>query len=452
MYFPVEKKQGNAKYLFQPGDVVRFKICEKKNYSKVFLLKDFEVEEETTSVIIFLDKWEMKFGEMINKPTDYYYEVELNPDTYPDTFIGHNENGPAIFKLFPETKDVVEGEIPDPEENSAVSRMVVHFVHEYLGDKAEEIVHEILKEQYLETIVNEILKEEYMETIVTEVMNSSVMVVCVEGRTASHSASQINEHLSEGGVAVLKLSGGEYAHTWAVRPDSVIFSYVAVDGGGISNTLYTIGEDMVCTETDNTAGISGGGLGLLTVTVNDSVEPWQASHTAAQIIAHMEKGGTVILKQKSGNTASFAHLYGEFYGSVMFFDVNTSDNSTDMSLYTVHSTGEVTAEVFTMNSADASEALTTAQAAKRIADEVANQLKSVVKTVNGATPDAFGNVTVEVPSGEALPEVTKIDFSQFEAGVFKETVDGVEITHNVTFDDSGRPVLIDDLQIVWGAV
>lgn len=170
VYFPVEKKVGDAKYLFQAGDIVRIKICEKKNYSKVFLLKDFVVEESTTSVNIFLSKWEMKFGPIIHKATDYWYEVELNPDTYPDTFIGHNENGPAIFKLFPEAKDVVEGEIPDPEENAAVSRMVVHFVNEYLGDKAETIIQEILKEEHLETIVNGLIKEEHIETIVQEIL------------------------------------------------------------------------------------------------------------------------------------------------------------------------------------------------------------------------------------------------------------------------------------------
>ena len=142
VYFPVEKKQGDAKYKFQPGDVVRFKIFEKKNYSKVVLMKDFLVEAESTSVNIFLDKNSMKFGGIINKPVDYWYEVELNPDTLPDTFIGYNADGPAVFKLFPEAKDVVDGEIPDPEENSAVSRMVVTFVNEYLGKNAETMIVE----------------------------------------------------------------------------------------------------------------------------------------------------------------------------------------------------------------------------------------------------------------------------------------------------------------------
>ena len=146
VYFPVEKKVGDTKYKFQPGDIVRFKICEKKNYSRVVLMKDFLVEAEATSVNIFLDKFETKFGEIINKPVDYWYEVELNPDTFPDTFIGYSENGPMVFKLLPEAKDVVEGDIPDPEENSAVSRMVVTFVNEYMGENVESIVSKLITE------------------------------------------------------------------------------------------------------------------------------------------------------------------------------------------------------------------------------------------------------------------------------------------------------------------
>ena len=204
VYFPVEKRSGTGKYLFQPGDIIRIKICEKKNYSKVFLLKDFDVEEETTSVNIFLDKREMKFGELINKPTDYWYEVELNPDTYPDTFIGHNEDGPAVFKLFPEAKDVVEGEIPDPEENAAVSRMVVHFVHEYLGDHADTIIQEILKEEKMETIVQEILRESHFDSIVQEILKQENLETIVQEILKQESMETIvQEILKDGNMEII---------------------------------------------------------------------------------------------------------------------------------------------------------------------------------------------------------------------------------------------------------
>ena len=204
VYFPVEKKVGNTNYQFQPEDVVRIKICAKKDYSKVYLMKDFLVEEATTSVNIFLDKWEMKFGELINKPTDYWYEVELNPDTYPDTFIGHNENGPMVFKLFPETKDVVEGEIPDPEENSAVQRMVVTFVTEYLGSQVETVIKELLEKESIEIITNEILKEENLEKIIQEIiLEENVETIVQEILQQDHLQTIVQEIIKEENIGTI---------------------------------------------------------------------------------------------------------------------------------------------------------------------------------------------------------------------------------------------------------
>lgn len=44
---------------------------------------------------------------MVNKPTDFWYEVELNPDTAPQTIIGYDkETGAKIFRLYPEGGDM----------------------------------------------------------------------------------------------------------------------------------------------------------------------------------------------------------------------------------------------------------------------------------------------------------------------------------------------------------
>ena len=93
-------------YTFRPGDVVRLKVFGKKNCANVVLQKSVKVTEETTQVGIFLDGNDTKFGDVISKPTDYWYEIELNPDTKPQTIIGYDEEGAKIFKLFPEGKDV----------------------------------------------------------------------------------------------------------------------------------------------------------------------------------------------------------------------------------------------------------------------------------------------------------------------------------------------------------
>jgi hypothetical protein len=70
------------------------------------LQKDFLVPEATEKVEVFLSKNETKIGEVISKPTDYWYEIELNPDTDPQTIIGYDEDGAKVFKLFPEGEDV----------------------------------------------------------------------------------------------------------------------------------------------------------------------------------------------------------------------------------------------------------------------------------------------------------------------------------------------------------
>lgn len=93
---------GEAEYTFKEGDVVRFKVFAKKNCEEVVLKKDITITEETSRAQISLDSDETKIGDVISKPTDYWYEVELNPDTYPQTIIGYDENGAKLFTLYPE--------------------------------------------------------------------------------------------------------------------------------------------------------------------------------------------------------------------------------------------------------------------------------------------------------------------------------------------------------------
>lgn len=89
-------------YLFKNGDIVRFSIFEKGRYDNLVLRRDVEVTTETKFVSINLSGNDTKIGELINKPKQYWYEVELNPDTAPQTIIGYDNNGPKILTLFPE--------------------------------------------------------------------------------------------------------------------------------------------------------------------------------------------------------------------------------------------------------------------------------------------------------------------------------------------------------------
>lgn len=439
VYFPVEKKVGDAKYLFQAGDIVRIKICEKKNYSKVFLLKDFVVEESTTSVNIFLSKWEMKFGPIIHKATDYWYEVELNPDTYPDTFIGHNENGPAIFKLFPEAKDVVEGEIPDPEENAAVSRMVVHFVNEYLGDKAETIIQEILKEEHLETIVNGLIKEEHIETIVREIINDGTIETIVQEIVKTENVGTIvqeivkTENVETIVQEIVKPGNVETIVQEIIRPgnvetivkeilqpehtETIVQEIIKEENIGTivqeiikEENIETIIQEITKPEHIQTIveQVKEEVPGQLTVTVDWRTDT--ASHSASEINAHIAKGGSVVLAknnfQDNDNNVFYQPIYLRTPTKVYFHAFDMAEDTIWQTVYSIDDNKAFNEDTITFE--------------------------------GGGSGSGSGG------------EVSQIDFSNFENGSFTETVDGEVITHPVTFDEQGRPVTIDDAVIVWG--
>lgn len=100
--FSVSADFNGEPYEFRPDDIVRFKVFAKKDCADVVLKKDIKVTEPTNAVEMSLDREDTKIGEVINKPTDYWYEVELNPDTKPQTIIGYDDDGAKVFKLFPE--------------------------------------------------------------------------------------------------------------------------------------------------------------------------------------------------------------------------------------------------------------------------------------------------------------------------------------------------------------
>lgn len=116
LFFTVSATDENgSSYKFKPDDVVRFSVCEKKACENVVIQKDFVVTEETEEVNILLTEDETKVGKVISKPKDYWYEVELNPFTNPQTIIGYDEEGPRVFRLFPEGDDIIEDDIPEEE-------------------------------------------------------------------------------------------------------------------------------------------------------------------------------------------------------------------------------------------------------------------------------------------------------------------------------------------------
>lgn len=96
------KNEDGTDYTFETGDVLRLGVFVAKDYSKIVLEKDVEVIENTTNVELSLQSEDTTIGDIINKPVSYWYEIQLNPDTEPQTIIGHDEKGAKIFMLYPE--------------------------------------------------------------------------------------------------------------------------------------------------------------------------------------------------------------------------------------------------------------------------------------------------------------------------------------------------------------
>ena len=116
VFFALQADDNGKNYKFQPGEVVRIKVYAKKDATNVVLQKDFPVTKVTENVDIFLTKEETKIGEIISKPRDYWYEIELDPNGDPQTVVGYDEDGPKLFKLFPEGDDAEDYTPPAPEE------------------------------------------------------------------------------------------------------------------------------------------------------------------------------------------------------------------------------------------------------------------------------------------------------------------------------------------------
>lgn len=111
--FTVTATEDGSAHQFQAGDVLRIKVFEKKACENVVLQKDFAVESASASVDITLTEKDTRIGGIISKPKVYWYEVELNPFDNPQTIIGYDDDGAKVFMLFPEGRDLEDGDIEE---------------------------------------------------------------------------------------------------------------------------------------------------------------------------------------------------------------------------------------------------------------------------------------------------------------------------------------------------
>ena len=131
--------EGEKLYVFQPGEVVRLKIFKKNACEEVVLQKDFPIEEEIESVSLILTEDDTRIGEVISKPVDYWYEIELNPDTEPQTIVGYDEDGAKIFRLYPEGRDISNDELTE-EETETLRKILTEFKENEIPSITQEYV------------------------------------------------------------------------------------------------------------------------------------------------------------------------------------------------------------------------------------------------------------------------------------------------------------------------
>ncbi len=147
--------ENGAPYTFTETDIIEIKVYGKKNCDNVVLQKRFSASEGATRIDVLLTSAETKIGEIINKPTDYWYSVTLNPDTNPQTIIGYDdESGTKIFRLYPEggdiPEDITEEDIPvvdsllsatsdRPVQNQAITRGLTNLRTELLTEMSEQM-------------------------------------------------------------------------------------------------------------------------------------------------------------------------------------------------------------------------------------------------------------------------------------------------------------------------
>lgn len=91
-------------YTFQDGDTIVFSVYNKgKMTEDAVLLKEITVSGSQSSIEINCTSEETKLGDLINKPVEYWYEIELNDE---HTVIGYDDDGAKILMLFPEGSKV----------------------------------------------------------------------------------------------------------------------------------------------------------------------------------------------------------------------------------------------------------------------------------------------------------------------------------------------------------
>ena len=91
-------------YTFKRDDIIRLNITKEGRENMIVMSIDTRIEDDTNEASIFIASSNSTIGPVINKPVNYWYDIELNPDTsLAQMLLGYDDNGPKIFRLYPES-------------------------------------------------------------------------------------------------------------------------------------------------------------------------------------------------------------------------------------------------------------------------------------------------------------------------------------------------------------
>ena len=151
VFLTVSADDNGNNYIFKQGDILRMKIFEKKDCQCVVMQKDFTVTEDSEFVDITLESKDTRIGKVISKEKPYWYQIELNPETAPQTIIGYTpETGARLFVLLPEGKELGE-DLTDEEINiikqlqDDVNEFISSYEYEMTPDDKADIITEVAK-------------------------------------------------------------------------------------------------------------------------------------------------------------------------------------------------------------------------------------------------------------------------------------------------------------------
>lgn len=104
----IKANDNGDSYVFKSNDKLSIGVYKEDGFDKdPVLFKEFNPKEGDTIYPMKFTGEETKIGDYINEPVDYWYEIVLNDY---ETILGFDDNGPKIFRLYPEGMEIKDNE------------------------------------------------------------------------------------------------------------------------------------------------------------------------------------------------------------------------------------------------------------------------------------------------------------------------------------------------------